>query len=142
MQYDPKQVILTFGGVLIEGYAEGTFIDVAYDADLWTKKIGADGFGIFSKSNDLSATTTLRLMPGVLSNQLLSSKVVADIAANIGFGPLVIIDPSTGTTHTGARSRIMKMAGKVYAQEAEALEWVIGSLELLTNHGPSTNPLV
>lgn len=143
MQYDPKLVLLTIGGMLIEGYADDSFIDVAYDNDLWTKQIGADGFGIFSKSNDLSATVTVKLMPGALANQALSLKLTADISpASAGFFPLEIFDPATNNLHLSLKSRIMKPPGKAYSKTAEAQEWVIGCLELIPNYGANLNPLI
>jgi hypothetical protein len=122
-------------GVLIDGYAPDTFVNIEYDSDLWTKLIGADGQGAWAKSNDLSATVTLRLMPGSLSNAWLQSRLSADMALNVGFGPISITDPSTLTSHNGLSSRIMKPPTKVYAGTVEALEWQIGVLELIPVHG-------
>lgn len=136
--YDPSLVTLMFHGVLIDGFAAETFVNIEYDADLWTKVVGADGRGAWAKSNDLSATVTIRLMPGSLSNAFMQSRLAADVAFNIGFGPISIVDPSTVTSHTGISSRIMKPPTKVYAATIEALEWVVGVLELVPVNGAAT----
>jgi hypothetical protein len=143
MQYDPKLVICTVGGVLINGWAEDSFIEIEYDEDLWSKQIGADGYGIFSKSNNLSATVTVKLMPGAYGNTVLSARLMMDISPlSAGFFPFEVIDRATATTHTSLRSRIMKPPSKTYSKTAEALEWTIGCLELITLHGMNINPAI
>ena len=50
--YDPKRVIITFGGTPIGGYADGTFVDIAASSEAFTRKVGADGEVTRSKSAD------------------------------------------------------------------------------------------
>ena len=39
--YDPKQVIITIGGVPMSGFSDGTFLTVDRDDDQWAKVTGA-----------------------------------------------------------------------------------------------------
>lgn len=135
MEYDPKNLLVVFAGIPISGFAEGTFVEIKNANALWAMKVGADGFGIFSKSNNFSASTIIRLMPGCLSNQALSLKLAADRFANLGFGPLEVFDKASGDSHTALRSRIMKAPDKKYAVEVEVTEWEIGSLDMISNYG-------
>src|SRR5688572_21141371 len=96
------------GAALIEGFAEGTHVNIEYVNDLYTLKVGADGEGMYTKSNDLSATVTLTLMPGSAGNVILQSLFAADVIGNLGLFPLVITDPSTATRHVAKAARIMK----------------------------------
>ena len=52
--YDPAQVDVIVAGILIEGYAAGTFVTVSRNSDTWKLKKGADGEGARAKSNDKS----------------------------------------------------------------------------------------
>lgn len=38
--YDPKQVIITVGGIPMSGFADGTFLTVDRDDDQWAKVTG------------------------------------------------------------------------------------------------------
>lgn len=140
---DSKLVFVLFGGVIINGYADGSFVEIEYDSDLWTKVIGADGAGVFAKSNDLSATVTLRLQPTSQSNVYLNTCLAADLTpANLGLRQIEVSDGSTGTTHVGLESRIMKPPKKVYSKGVEAMEWTIGVLELAPNLGSALLGLI
>lgn len=143
MQYDPKLVAVTFAGILIDGYADGSFIEIEYRNDLWDILVGADGFGVFAKSNDKSAIVTVRLMPGASANAALSAKVAADLTSlNAGFGPLSIFDSASLSQHTAPRARIMKPPSRTYAKTVEAIEYQFGCLELIPFNGATPQVLI
>ena len=56
--YDPANVKLVAGPVLVEGYAEGSMVNVESNADLFTLQTGSDGESTRSKSNNRSARVT------------------------------------------------------------------------------------
>lgn len=95
--YDPKKVIITFGGVPILGYADGTFVSVTPSNDRFSKAIGADGEVARTKSNDNTHEVTITLIQSSLSNSYLSGILNADRLTNEGVLPLSITDLS-GTT--------------------------------------------
>jgi hypothetical protein len=70
-QYDPAQVIVALGGTTISGYADGTFVEVAFDEQQWNKVTGADGATQRSKTNNYTGTITLTLLNGAASNDFL-----------------------------------------------------------------------
>lgn len=143
MQFDPKDVSFVWAGILVEGWAEGSFIDIDYRNDLWDITTGADGLGAFVKSNDASALVTFRLMPGALVNQALSLKFMGDLTPlNAGFGPLEIFDASTLSSHSALKARLMRSPKRVYGTSVEALEYQLGCLNLVPNNGPAVNPLI
>src|SRR3990172_2093317 len=94
-QFDPANVKFVFGGALITGYAEGSFVTIEYNEDSFKLLGGADGEATRSKSNNRSAQVTLRLMPGSSGNLILGAAQTADQAAGLGVLPLVITDLST-----------------------------------------------
>lgn len=140
--YDPKFVMVSFGGIIITGFADGSFVDVESDEAMWSTKTGADGEGVFQKSNNLAGKVTVRLMPTAFANSLLSALLNADIATSTGLRPLEISDANTGTIHNALRARIAGQPKKVYAKEAEAIEWEILCLDLVTQFGSSATGLL
>jgi hypothetical protein len=95
--YDPKKVIITFGGVPIGGFADGTFIQVDASGDFFSKKVGADGEVTRSMSNDNTHTVVITLQQSSLSNVYLSTCKNADKLTGLGMLPLSITDIN-GTT--------------------------------------------
>ena len=57
--YDPKQVIITVGGVPMSGFADGSFLTIDRDDNQWTKVTGADGTSTRIKSNNRSGNMTI-----------------------------------------------------------------------------------
>lgn len=93
--YDPKKVIVSYGGVPIEGFAE-TFISITQSNDTFTKKVGADGEVGRTRNNDLTNEVTITLLGSSKSNTYLSLMHAADKASNAGALPLLITDRSGG----------------------------------------------
>ena len=90
--YDPKKVIITFGGVPITGFADGTFVQIDPNAEMWTKKVGADGEVTRSQSNDNTHTVQITLQQSSASNDYLSTCMNADKLTGMGMLPLSITD--------------------------------------------------
>jgi len=91
--YDPKKVIVTFGGVPISGYTDGDFIEVSpNDADGFKKQVGADGEVGRSQSSDDTHNVTITLMQSSMSNQHFSATRAADKLSGKTILPLSITD--------------------------------------------------
>jgi len=95
--YDPHKVIITFGGIPLTGYADGTFISAKPSADRFTRKVGADGEVGRARGADRTHEVTLTLLQVSPSNDYLSTVLAADALSNAGVLPLQIADLS-GTT--------------------------------------------
>lgn len=97
--YDPKQVVITFGGVPIMGFAEDSFVECAPAEERFTRKVGADGEVARSKGANGCYDVTVTLMQTSLSNGVLSAAQVADEATGLGMLPLSITEISSGSEH-------------------------------------------
>lgn len=123
--YDPKQVILTFGGVIFTGYAEGTFVSIAGNGDKFEKSRGADGGvdRVNKNANDYSVTVTLKQTSP--TNDALSIIMNADIVSNTGKFPLTIKDLGGTTLFTTAQAWIAKDPDDEYSDSMSTREWRI-----------------
>ena len=97
--YDPKSVIITFGGTPIMGYAEDSFVECAPAEERFTRKVGADGEVVRSKSSNGCYDVTVTLMQTSLSNGVLSAAQVVDENTGLGMLPLSITEISSGAEH-------------------------------------------
>jgi len=96
--YDPKKVIVNFGGNILGGYADGTYVEIApNDADGYKKTVGADGEVIRSMSADNTHQITVTLLQSSLSNQVLSTARDTDKLTGMGMMPLTITDLNGAT---------------------------------------------
>ncbi len=136
--YNSRDVDVIFGGLRLSGWAPDTFCDIEYENDSWSLTIGADGEGIRSRSNDLSAKVTLRLLPSSDANTKLHAQWMADQASGRATVPLVILHVPDGTSHTSDGCWVMKPPKKTYAAKSEPLEWVIQAYRLFPTYGFST----
>lgn len=133
--FNLKKVACILGGNIITGFADGDAISIEYDEDHWSLTVGADGEGVRSKSNNLAATITIRLLQSSPANEILQNFWNADKIADNGVFPLMIKDNSGNSVHVAAQAWVQKQAPAKYAKEAAEREWVIRTDELIPNEG-------
>lgn len=123
--YDPKQVIVTVGGIPISGYTEGTFVTVTRDEDTWTKNVGADGLVSRVKTNNFTGSCVITLKQTSPSNDVLSGFIATDEATNIGVVPVLVKDLSGTSIYFSATGWIKKWADSSFSKEIGDREWTI-----------------
>lgn len=123
--YDPAQVVFTFAGNLITGFAEGSFVEVSRDEDAFTKHVGSDGEVARTRNRNRAGSVKVTLMQTSESNDLLSAQAALDEAAGTGVGSLQVKDLGGTTLHDSPNAWIRKVANTTFAKEAGTREWVI-----------------
>ena len=71
--YDPDQVSLSLAGIPIDGYADGEFVRIERETDVFSDVAGSNGEVARSKTNDNRGTVTFILMQTSKTNDLLSA---------------------------------------------------------------------
>lgn len=136
--YDPGDVIFTFNGAVISGYAEDSFISVERTSDLYTMKTGGAGDVVRSRSRDRSATITFKLLQTSPANAILQAFADAD-QQGLGVGPVSVTDLlSTNSLCHGQLAWISKLPNAEYGKEAGEREWKIqcSNLEMAIGGNP------
>lgn len=125
--YDSKKVACSLAGLPLSGYADGNFLEVTYDSDQFVDVIGTDGTVSRSKSNDLRATVTIRLMQTSPSNDVLSALLQVDLNADggAGVGAFMVTDVQGTTLLIGENAWIMKFPDQNFGREAQERSWTI-----------------
>jgi hypothetical protein len=121
--YDPKEVVITFGAVPIDGYADGTFVEVAPSGEAFTRHVGADGEVSRSKSNDNTHNVTVTLKQSSLSNEYLSVCNKADRLTGHAMLPLSITDLNGGTLYFWAEAWV-EVPSWSFGKEQSDRAWV------------------
>lgn len=128
--YDPKDIIVTLGGVPLSGFADGTFVTVSRSGDSFSKSTGADGRTSRAKSNDKSGELALVLAQTSLSNDVLSAMLAADEASGAGVVPLMVKDVRGAALWFSPSAWIRKPADGGYGKEISDREWMIDCADL------------
>ena len=131
--FDPAQYVLTFGGILVQGYAADTFINAARNEDSYSQKVGSQGDVTRIRSRNKSGIVTVTLMAESPTNDRFSARLVADEATLSGLpaGALMLKDLNGNTVAVAANAWLQKFADIEVAQESSNREWVIACAEIL-----------
>jgi hypothetical protein len=109
----------------MSGFADGTFVSVARDADSWAKHVGADGEVSRAKSNNRTGTLKLTLAQTSNSNAILSGLVAADELTGDGVVPILIKDGSGTSLYFAGEGWVKKPADAEFGNEIGNREWTI-----------------
>lgn len=128
--YNPADVIITFAGVVIDGFEDGTFLTIGRNNDSFADGTGSDGEGWRAKSNDKSGIATLTLLQMSASNDALSAIHALDEASGDGIGPLLVKDNSGRSLYSAETAWLQKPADGEFARTKSSREWVIKTDDL------------
>lgn len=131
--FDPSAWALTYGGILLRGYADGTFISAERDEAVYTKKVGAQGDVTRIRSNNKAGVLTITLLAQSPSNDYLSGKLRVDERRVGGGGSeSVLVKELNGTTIIQVDNGWIEMwpTVEVAADGSANREWAIGVADL------------
>lgn len=121
--HDIRRIALTVGIQAIEGFQEGSTIEITRAEDVYTAQSGLDrGFVRNRKYNDL-ATLTFTLLSGSPSNQYLNNLRQADKAGNAGLVPFYFADNNYIGTFASGLCWVMRMPPLAYSDESQGRAW-------------------
>lgn len=129
--YDLGEVTCNFLGIPIDqmgGWGDGGGIEIEYDGDSFSDKMGADGTVVRSKTYDNRSTVKLTLLQTAGANAVLSGMLNLDRKASngAGVGPCMIRDRQGLTVIAGTKCWIKGRPKTVkFGAAAENLEWLI-----------------
>jgi hypothetical protein len=137
-QYDPAEVIFNFDGKDASGFADGTFIKVERNVELWTTVVGSDGEVTRVKSANRSGRYTLTLQQSSPFNDVLSAYVQQDQASNSGAKAVLVKDILGTMLCSSKKAWVIKPAPIERAKEASNVEWIIESGQVDMTVGGNT----
>lgn len=124
--YSPANILVSFRGVNITGFADGTFVNAARNEDSYSLVAGSHGDSVFVRNLNRTGLVTLTLMQSSPSNDFLSSQIAADELFGLGEGPLFIKDLNGNTLVEDQNARLMKPADSPFGKDLENREWQFG----------------
>lgn len=98
LTYAPYQVSISLAGLFdIEGFADGTFIEISKDVAPYQYQRGMDGQSSRTYTYDPTYTITITLAQTSKSNDILNRLHTIDLATQLGKIPLLIRDKNGNT---------------------------------------------
>lgn len=137
-EWDPTRFVVTVGALTISEYAAGTFIKAAYNNDLYSLTMGADGAGCRVRSADESGTFEITLLSSSMSNDALAALALLDRQSAQGIVPVQVKDKNGTAVASAANAWIKKPADLERAKELGEVTWTFETpkLKLLTGGIP------
>lgn len=136
--YDSNEVSVIACSIPIDGgWAQDDFITVEQDSDDYVDEVGVDGDVVVSKTNDLRATITLKLLQVARANSLLSALRLVGLGApnGAGMGVFQLRDGNGTLLHFAEKCWIAKPPTIIYGKAAKGWEWKLRCGRLLRNDG-------
>lgn len=132
-QYSPKDVVCSWNGIAIEGFAPDSFLRLQRTSPLITPVVGAGGQVALTRNADKTGTIEIELMQTSLSNQMLSAiqakqdnmELEEDISSNF-----VIYDPSGSVLATGINAWLQELPQIELGRDQNSKTWIFGCEKL------------
>lgn len=132
-QYSPKDVVCSWNGIAIEGFAPDSFLRLQRTSPLVTLVVGAGGQVALTRNADKTGTIEIELMQTSLSNQMLSAiqakqdnmELEEDISSNF-----VIYDPSGSVLATGINAWLQELPQIELGRDQNSKTWIFGCEKL------------
>ncbi len=124
-QLDARDYIVTWGEIILDGFADGTIITIAYDTEAVVKTQGAQGFTVAMVSAKDGGKITVVLSQASPINDRLSA--IAALQRRKGIGlikkPIVVAHKNGTTLAVGAEAWIMKVPDAPLADTHQNRDW-------------------
>lgn len=128
--YNPALVVVSYKGINVTGFMDGTFIEAERDEEAFTKHVGATGDVTRTRNLNESGKVTITLVQTSPTNDLLAAQLSIDEILGIGYGPLQIKDLSGNMVCRALHAWINKAPKVERAKESGSCVWVFDCAKL------------
>lgn len=135
--YDPAQVIVTVGSVIITGFSDGDSIIARRAEDIYLTRVGTDGGVARARNSNKMGEFEFKLLQTSAANDLLSALFATDDLTNDGLivVPITVFDGSGRSLAAATQCWIKTLPEAVFAKEVSERVWVFSAADLKIFHG-------
>lgn len=127
--YNPNEVIIYLGGVLVDGFADGDFLSIEQQSPQFKEEVGTSGEVAVSKTNDRRLKITVKTIQTSAANLAFSAmaQTARNSPASAGklFMTFQMEDLSGKSICNATQAWIIGMAPATYDRTAKSREWEI-----------------
>jgi hypothetical protein len=128
--YSPDRVIVTFAGMIINGFAPDTFVEIERDEDGFMKYVGSLGDVARTHNLNRAGKVTLTLMAVAPINDSLSQYAIVDEIDGDAFGELMVKDLSGNMVCHAEIAWVLKWPKIERGKESGTIQWVIDCADI------------
>jgi hypothetical protein len=132
--YDPAKVIVTVAERIVSGFADGEFLTVVMDDDIYQKIRGADGEVSRTRNISQAGVIELTLLASAPSNGDLNGLIAYTEPVTIG-----VTDLSGNTVVLAHRCWIKKAPDLAFGKEIGNTVWTFDCASIQTDFGGAQN---
>lgn len=122
--YSPHDVVISLAGLYqLDGYVEGTFINIKKDVQPFVPYRTADGQLCRTQTSDNSYTVEVSLSQGSPSNDILTKLLIIDQATGFGQFPIFIKDGSGSSLFFTSSAFITSVPDISFSSDIETRTW-------------------
>lgn len=139
--YCPDEVNALVAGIVpLNGFVDGTFIEISKDLQAFTPARSSDGIVARVGSRDQTYTIKITLHCGSETNDLLTKLWLLDEATQMGKFPLIVKDNSGGDLFFSTTTWIESPAMIDKSTGVDSRVWVMRSSQAVINVGGNSDP--
>lgn len=121
--WDANKVIVSFGPIVMSGFAPDSFLDIAYDGEPFVVRRGTGMEVERVKVGASNFVLTLNLLQTSPCNDLLSIAHIADITGNAGIYPFIVKDLNGTQSFVSIKAFIMSPASTKLGAGVSERQW-------------------
>jgi len=121
--FDPKQLIVTFGPIIMSGFAPSSFISIEPDGDYFRVIRGTGGDTERIKIGSGNCIVTISLLQTTPINDLLTTAHLSDVVGNAGVFPLIIKDMGGTQLFMSMKAYIVTPPAVDFSNEVSERKW-------------------
>ena len=135
--YDPSQVIVTVGPVILSGFSDGDSITARRDEDNYFNRVGTDGGVARARNANKMGEFEFKLLQTSDVNDLLSVLVATNDLTNDGLAvvPISILDGSGRSLAAATQCWIKTLPELIMGKEVSERVWVFSAADLKIHFG-------
>lgn len=136
LHYSPLDVTVTVAGLYtVEGYVDGTFINISKDVKPFDKMRSMDGEVSRIYKKDEGYTLQITLAQSSPANDLFSAIYNLDVATQIGKFPLFIKDNRGSTNFMSLTTWVEDLPQVTFSNDMESRVWTFGCTQATLHIG-------
>ena len=121
--YDSKVIVITFGPLILSGYAEDSIATLTPESEIFTAKVGVDGQTTRSRSNNDNYKCTVRLMQTSDAHSKIQALTLRNtILSNLTW-PFKLISPTTGEVFESGNAYLERNPDAEFGREVGEREY-------------------
>lgn len=135
--YNPSEVIVTVGGVLVDGFSDGDFLTVRRAEELYFNRVGADGEVARARNANKMGEFEFRLMQTSKANRLLSVYFNLEDLGNDALRsiPITVLDGSGTSLAVATQCWAKQMPDMMFNKNITERIWIFSAADLKIFHG-------